>query len=208
MTLELPLQCRCGHVRGVATEMAPHFGNYAICYCDDCQAFAHYLGRPDVLDANGGTPIFQMAPRRMRITDGISALRAVKPSEKGMTRYFTDCCKTPIGNTISPSFPFVGMILAFLGPIPGGRTREEVLGKPMGGMGKFALGTPPAGTHPKMAVGAMARVARLLAGWWLTGKGKPSPFLDPRTQAPLATPTVLTVSERDALRPAVVAASR
>ena len=59
---ELALRCRCGTVRGVARDVAPSTVNHCFCYCDDCQAFAHFLGRADdVLDAYGGTEITQMS---------------------------------------------------------------------------------------------------------------------------------------------------
>jgi hypothetical protein len=51
----LKLACQCGYVRGVATEVAPNSGFRFICYCQDCQAFARFLERPDVLDRAGGT---------------------------------------------------------------------------------------------------------------------------------------------------------
>src|SRR5262245_45837150 len=58
--VDLPLRCRCGHVHGVASEVAPFNGFRLVCYCKDCQAFARFLDRPEVLDAAGGTDIFQM----------------------------------------------------------------------------------------------------------------------------------------------------
>ena len=60
--LNLPLRCRCGRVRGVASEVAPSAGFRFVCYCQDCQAFARFLERPDVFDAAGGTDIFQIQP--------------------------------------------------------------------------------------------------------------------------------------------------
>ena len=42
--------------------------NRVVCYCDDCQAFLHYLKRADLLDAHGGTDIVQVyseAPPRL-----------------------------------------------------------------------------------------------------------------------------------------------
>src|SRR4051812_39818162 len=59
------LGCRCGRVRGTVTRAAPASVNRVICYCDDCQAFAHWLARADLLDAHGGTDIVQLAPASM-----------------------------------------------------------------------------------------------------------------------------------------------
>jgi hypothetical protein len=33
-------------VRGVASEVSPSSGFRFVCYCKDCQAFAHFLERP------------------------------------------------------------------------------------------------------------------------------------------------------------------
>jgi hypothetical protein len=47
--MNVPLRCRCGRVRGVASDVSRSTGFRFICYCKDCQAFAHFLGRADVL---------------------------------------------------------------------------------------------------------------------------------------------------------------
>jgi Family of unknown function (DUF6151) len=67
MPFDVPLRCRCGRVCGIANDVAPSVGFRLICYCKDCQAFARFLERSDVLDAAGGTDIFQMPPGRVRI---------------------------------------------------------------------------------------------------------------------------------------------
>ena len=42
---DLPLRFRCGYMRGAASEVSPSSGLRFICYCKDCQAFAHFLER-------------------------------------------------------------------------------------------------------------------------------------------------------------------
>jgi hypothetical protein len=64
----LPLCCRCGHVRGVAHEVAPYSGFRFVCYCTNCQAFARFLERPDVLDDAGGTDIVHMPAACVTLT--------------------------------------------------------------------------------------------------------------------------------------------
>src|SRR5215469_9180782 len=66
MPIDLPLQCRCGYVRGAASKVAPSAGLRFVCYCRDCQAFSRFLDRSDVLDAAGGTDIFQMPTGRVK----------------------------------------------------------------------------------------------------------------------------------------------
>lgn len=70
----LPLQCRCGRMRGLASHVTPSTGFRFMCDCKDCQAFARSLGRADLLDPAGGTDIFQMPPARLMLTAGMGAL--------------------------------------------------------------------------------------------------------------------------------------
>ena len=84
LPLDLPLRCRCSHVRGVASDVSPSSGFRFICYCKDCQAFAHFLERLEVLDPAGGTDIFQMSPARVKLTAGTDAVRCLRLSEKGV----------------------------------------------------------------------------------------------------------------------------
>ena len=46
-------------MRGVASNISPSSG-FRFVRCKDCQAFARFLDRADVLDPAGGTDIFQM----------------------------------------------------------------------------------------------------------------------------------------------------
>jgi hypothetical protein len=195
-------------VEGVATEVSPISGNRIVCYCEDCQAFSHFLERPDVLDTAGGTDIFQMAPSRLRITEGVAALRCMRLSDKGMYRWYAECCRTPIGNTLGAWIPFVGLIHSFMGNDKSGRALDALLGPPVGYInGGSALGGLPPHARPATALRATARSARLVAEWWVTGKGSPSVFFDPRTKAPRIEPRVLGTAEREALRERTLRAS-
>jgi len=109
----LQLRCRCGHVRGIANQVAPSAGFRFICYCQDCQAFARFLGRPDVLDPAGGTDIFHMPAARVKLTAGTDAVCCLHFSSR-VFRWYTDCCRTPIANTAGPRFPVVGLIHSFM----------------------------------------------------------------------------------------------
>ncbi len=65
-------------MRGVASEVSPSSGFRFVCYCQDCQAFARFLERRDLLDAAGGTDIFQMPPGRVKFTTGTDAVRCLR----------------------------------------------------------------------------------------------------------------------------------
>ena len=131
MPLDLPLRCRCGRMRGVASDVSPSTGLRVVCYCKDCQAFAHFLERADVLDPAGGTDIFQMPPGRVKLTAGTDAMRCLRLSNK-VLRWYTDCCRTPIANTAAgPRFPVIGVVHSFMDHAADSRSRDEVLGPPL-----------------------------------------------------------------------------
>jgi hypothetical protein len=198
MLLEVPLRCRCGRVRGVATHVGPETGTRSLCYCDDCQAFARFLGQPDVVDDRGGTDVYQMAIFRVSLAQGADDLRAMRLSPKGMIRFYAGCCRTPIGNTLGPRVPFIGLVHSFI-DLGDARARDEILGKAVGVQGRFAPGGCPPGVSPRVPPIFLMRAVRNLAGWWLTGRRAPSPFYEPSgaTRAPLI---VLSADERAALR--------
>lgn len=197
--IDLPLRCRCGHVRGVASEVAPSAGFRFVCYCRDCQAFARFLERPDVLDAAGGTDIFQMATGRVKLTGGTDAVRCLRFSSK-VLRWYTDCCRTPIGNTAGPRFPVVGLIHSFMRHQADGRSRNEVLGPPLCRVyERSAIGPLPPDAPASPSLGIFALRASRVFGWWLRGLGRPTPFFDDFTKAPLSAPQVPTRSKRAAL---------
>jgi hypothetical protein len=183
-------------VRGVANEVAPYTGFRFVCYCQDCQAFARFLERPDVLDTAGGTDIFQMPTGRVKLTAGTDAVRCLHFSSK-IFRWYTDCCRTPIGNTGGPRFPVVGLIHSFMSRDAGGRSRDEVLGAPLCRIyERSAVGPPPPNAPAPPSLGLIALRASRLLGWWLRGLGRPTPFFDDHTNALLSVPRVLTPSER------------
>ena len=195
---ELTLRCRCGTVRGVARDVAPSTVNHCFCYCDDCQAFAHFLGRADeVLDPYGGTEITQMSQANVGFTAGADKVAAMRLTATGMIRWYASCCRTPIGNTMATSaMPFIGVIKAFidapsaaLGPIRGR------------GFAKSAKGGPAA--VPRDGLPEIVMIARVLAKvlrWRLRGDHKRSALRDAATGKPLAEPRVLGEAEREELR--------
>src|SRR6185312_9934547 len=185
---DLPLRCRCGYVRGVATDVAPSTGLRFVCYCQDCQAFARFLERPDVLDDAGGTDIFQMPTGRVKLITGVDAVRCLHLSSK-VFRWYTDCCRTPIGNTAGPRFPAVGVIHSFMSDEGDGRPRDEALGVPLCRLyERSAVGPVPQNAPAPPTFSLFALRASRLLGWWMRGLGRPNPFFDDHTNAPLSMP--------------------
>src|SRR5688572_14150446 len=108
MNTDVELRCACGAVQGFVAEASASTINRCVCYCDDCQAFARFLGRDDIMNDRGGTDIVQVAPSRVRIVAGADNLRSMRLSEKGILRWYTNCCKTPAGNQLNSSrSPFI-----------------------------------------------------------------------------------------------------
>src|SRR5689334_2851856 len=99
--MDAELRCRCGQVRARLTNASPHTVNHVMCYCDDCQAFLHHLGRLDLLDACGGTDIVQVAPAFLSLQSGKDRVAGIRLTAKGLYRWYASCCKTPLGNTVS-----------------------------------------------------------------------------------------------------------
>jgi hypothetical protein len=198
MPSDLPLTCRCGHVRGVAHAVAPSAGFRFVCYCQDCQAFVRFLKRPDVLDTAGGTDILHVPAGRVELTAGIEAVRCLRFSGR-VFRWYTQCCRTPIANTAGPRFPVVGLISAFIGQ-PDGRSREDVLGPPLCRIFERSAAAPlPANAPPPPSLRLFARRGASLFSWWWRGLGRPTPFFDVQTGEPLSAPHVFTPAERAAL---------
>jgi hypothetical protein len=206
MPADLPLRCECGALRGVARGISPERGNHIVCYCDDCQSFAHFLGRADrILDPRGGTDIFQTSPARVELTEGREQLACIRLTGRGPLRWYAACCRTPIGNTpATRQVPFVGLIRACLDPASGGRARDDALGPVRAPVfPRFAKG---GGAPPRAGRGALPRVflqfVRLTLAARLRGDHRRSPFFDARSGAPAATPHVLSAEELRAVEAA------
>jgi len=110
-----PLRCRCGALQGTLAN-ARHV-NHAVCYCSDCQAFAHYLGNPSqILDARGGSDIVQTQPKNLIFTQGSEQLACIRLTPGGLLRWYSRCCRTPVGNTLAtPKLSFIGLLHCCLG---------------------------------------------------------------------------------------------
>ena len=94
MAKDVEVRCRCGEVTGLVTNASPQKVNRVVCYCDDCQAFAHQLGRADLLNAQGGSDIVQVAPASLAFMKGQNRIAGVRLTPKGLFRWHTTCCNT------------------------------------------------------------------------------------------------------------------
>ncbi len=195
----MDIQCQCGAFRARLKAFPKNTPGRLVCYCDDCQTYARYLGRADLLDANGGTEVVPAYPADVEILQGQEHLKCTRLSPKGLFRFSTTCCNTPVAN-LQPGAPWAGFLRCMY-TAKGTQGLDDALGPVRGRiMGRFAKGTPPAGTASKINLKAMASVLPFMLKGALTGKGKPSPFFAADGVTPIAQPYVLSKAEREAAR--------
>ena len=191
--MAVTFRCRCGALQG-RIEPADAYAR-AVCYCRDCQAFARALDRePDALDPQGGTDIIAMLPAGLRFTEGRGQLTCLSLSPKGLLRWHSACCNTPIGNTSrSPTMPYVGVLTTCIAAEP--RVLDATFGPP-----RIALNTASArGEVAATPVRAVLGVMRIMWGVLrarLNGRYRDNPFFDMATSQPVSGPRVLTQQER------------
>jgi len=194
------LRCQCGTLQGTISHTESVCRG--VCYCKDCQAYAHFLGKVDeVLDEMGGSDVVATLQRHVTFTQGLEQLACMSLSERGMLRWYASCCNTPIGNT-SRDFKVshVGLLHNCL------RDSSTSLDSAFGpvrmrvGM-KSAKGTPkPMGASTTISI--LRFMGRLIRAR-LNGSYKITPFFDPETGTPRVSPKVLTPNERAGLMKAV-----
>ena len=195
-----PLRCRCGTLKGSVSH--PEKVNRGVCYCRDCQAYAHFLGKAeDILDELGGTDVIATLPQYVTLTQGVEALACMSLTENGLLRWYASCCNTPIGNTQRNfKVSFVGLVHTCLedpsktldssfGPV---RMRVNT---------KNAKGTPE--SMPLSTVTSVLRFLTSVVRARLDGSYKRTPFFDSHRGTPVVAPKVLSASERERVMNAV-----
>jgi len=196
---DLPIRCACGALKGVVGGVSAARGNRVVCYCDDCQSFAHFLGNAgQIVDAHGGTDIFQTSPALLEITEGADRLACVRLRPKGLLRWYAGCCRTPLANTpASPRLPFVGLICGGLAPTAEGEKVDEVLGPVRARVNaRFARGDREGlDAHDRAPLGMMIRLMTKVALSRMRGEHQRTPFFDVTTGEPSALPRVLGEGE-------------
>lgn len=193
----LSFSCGCGAVEGACRDAGGNMGARVICYCADCQAFAFFLGREnDYLDAAGGTDIYQTAPSRLSIVKGIEHVRRVAVTPKGMHRFYADCCKTPLANTIaSRQLPFAGTFVANYDPA----RREAAFGPPISAVFTTgAVGEPVETARRPLPLLVLDLMRRALQEW-LGGASHRNVYLDAADKGVIGPVQILSAEERKRL---------
>ena len=131
---------------------------------------------------------------------GTDKIAAVRLGPKGPYRWYATCCKTPLGNTVKPSMPFIGIVHELFRDARDPQRRDELLGPPRASIwGQSAIGEPPAGST-KMNVPFLARTIRMILGWKLRGRAWPHPYFDRSQPEPKFPVRVLSRDERETAR--------
>lgn len=205
MTVDLPVACTCGKLKGQLQAISPDRGTRYVCHCKDCQAFIHFLKRQsDVLDQNAGTGVFQTRPSRLTILRGIDQLQCIRLTAKPTLRWYTRCCNSPLFNTTSSGkYPFLSVICHCtdpglrddaMGPIRGHLSATEAIGD---------MSRKPEAGGTGMLLGV---VYRMLCER-LSGRYKETPLFDPVTGEPVAVPAFMNPADRARLDAAIARAN-
>lgn len=193
----MKIQCECGAFSARLKAFPKDTPGRLVCYCDDCQSYAHHLKRADLLDENGGTEVIPAYPSDVEILSGQEHLQCARLSPNGTLRFYASCCNTPIVNTAA-NRPWAGFFRAVYAADDVdilGAVRSRV-------MGRYAKGTPPAGTPKTFDFKALRSVLPFMVKGKLFGKSRPSPFIAADGVTPIVSPVVLSKAERDAARTA------
>ena len=171
--MDLPVRCECGGVKGSYRRAAKRYSNRVICYCDDCQAFAQWLGRSECLDAHGGTDILQIPPAALTI-DERSTIGGVCGPHSRTQRWYCTQCGSPVANTVR-GLPFIGLFRIAIHA--NDHELDDAVGRPVASIfGEFATGS--AALPRGIPLGLRLRSAGKLIGWFFRGWAAPNPFID------------------------------
>lgn len=169
-------------------------GTRTICYCKDCQTAAHALGAGgDILDAAGGTDVWQTTPDLLEIRQGADQLGILRLSPQGIYRWYARCCNTPLCNTLPRlGLPFVGIITGQRYKTEADATFGRVRCQANTAGALRGQGAPVADSGFSAAGAAVLR--RMIAGL-VSGRAAQSPLREP-DGAPVAPIRVLSLEER------------
>lgn len=178
-------RCSCG---ALEARIRLGDGTRITCFCRFCRASARMLNHPEMLDASGGSDLYQTTPDRIEIASGAERLAAIRISSKGPLRWYASCCGTPFANTLATrAVPFASISVPPMEP-------KEALPDRMGVV--FAEQADPAIESRNMSGLALGLglAGRSLKAW-AAGKHRLTPFFDAEGR-PVAEPRRPTDAEK------------
>lgn len=193
MTESVPFACNCGALKGVVHDVSPATGCHLICYCKDCRAFARHMGQLDALEPGGGSPLVQVLPAKIEITEGAQNIACMRMSSKGLHRWYAACCKTPLANTVgTPKMPLAGMWRPLF-------AQTDPFGPVVTlGFTKMALREDGSPRKDKGLARMMGSLMKRSLSAYMSGTARQSPFFTMDDGAPIVQPHVATAAEREA----------
>ena len=194
----MELQCECGKFQVVLMAFPKNTPGRLRCYCDDCQTYLHLINRSELLDQNGGSEVIPVYPRDVQILKGKEYLKCMRLSPKGIFRFSTSCCNTPVANT-KPGFwlGFHRILYATTDPTK----LDNILGPVRSSiMGRFAKGTLPAGTPDTYNLKSFICVMPFMLKGKLLKKFKGSPFFEDDGETPVVTSHMVPRPEKNSAR--------
>lgn len=151
-----------------------------------------------MLDAFGGTEAIIVSPASMTVVEGIEQLACMSLSPRGTLRWFTACCRTPIGNT--PRNRRIAHLALVHDCLESeAATVDESFGAVRMKVNRQSAHGDPGGTPVVPFAFAAVRYAATMAWNRLSGGYRDNPFFDAPTGAPRVEPRVISRAERDAL---------
>jgi hypothetical protein len=146
----------------------------------------------------GGMPLpAWLLPRAVHLTAGADRLACMSMSDKGLLRWYADCCRTPFGNTPrDPRISYVGRVSSCLGT-------PAALDAAFG-PAKVVINTEsalgPVKKTPVAMVFSILKIMRNVLGARFSGRYRDNPFFQAGSRIPVVDPRNLLPAERDALR--------
>jgi Family of unknown function (DUF6151) len=194
------IRCNCGKLKGTLNRNANV--NRCICYCADCQAFAHFLKREnEILDEKGGTSIIQTIPVNVTFAEGIENLMCMRLTANGLLRWYAACCNTPIGNTPPTlNLSFIGLIHTCLS------SDQTSLDKAFGSIRMYVNTKSAIGENKPESAGVISgtlRVIGMILKARFDGRYKETPFFVVESGTPIIAPKVLSDEELKNVKNAV-----
>jgi len=194
---DLDFDCACGAVKWSLLSPGPRNSIRYVCHCDDCQAFAWYLGRAgEILDANGGTDVVQSPASRLRVREGLRHLACVHLTRRPTLRWYCGLCRSPVAATLDTSRrSFLSVPLTCCAPAKA----DQLLG-PCAGHVWTRFGAGDLSRVKRVNIPAMAfRMGWRMTTARLSGDYRNNPLFDRRTGAPVASARRLSRDERATL---------
>ena len=187
------LQCQCGALAGHVSHIDTALRG--VCYCRDCRAYSHHLGKQaEVHDSFGGAEFVATQAKHVSLTEGTQHLACLSLSGKGLLRWYAKCCNTPIANTTRNwKLSYVGIVHSCLKADAASFERA---------FPRLQMRVNTGGARqapPGMALQTMTALAgfmpRVMASG-LNGSYRQTPFFSGPEGVPVASVTVLSEAER------------